>query len=90
MAYSKAVTSGELIMAAGTRADMLRLSTGERIGGLWSWRDPAERLSDLREMRAILKANGMHMVQGTPVLMARSIYGVRKAWIIKDGLAAQG
>ena len=84
MSYSKAVTDSVLIMAAGTRADTLRLASGERIGGLWCFRSIDSSNRTLAEARAILKANGMHMVQAPAPKSAKAMYGIRKAYLIRE------
>jgi hypothetical protein len=87
MSYSKAVTDSILIMAAGTRADTLRLASGERIGGLWCFKSIDSSAATLAEARRVLKAHGMHMVQAPAPQGARKRYGVRKAYLIRENMA---
>lgn len=63
-----------LILAAGTRGDAVRLPSGERVGGLWSFRDHAHRSARTGEMFGALKSHGLTL-EACDVPVAASVYG---------------
>lgn len=67
-----------LIMAAGTAADTLRLPTGERIGGLWTFADHDREMARISEIDRLLSQHGLTLRKAEPPLMAADFYKVKR------------
>lgn len=67
-----------LIMAAGTAADTLRLPTGERIGGLWTFESREREAVRMSQISEVLAAHGLDIQSVPPSAAASGLYGIQR------------
>ena len=72
-----------LIIAAGTAGDNVRLASGERVGGLWTFATVAAETERLEQMRDALAPHGLRMEACEPPTSAVGLYSVRRAMIVR-------
>jgi len=72
-----------LIIAAGTAGDAVRLASGERVGGLWTFATAGAETERLAQMRAALATHGLRLEACDPPTAAAGLYNVRRAMIVR-------
>jgi len=68
-----------LIIAAGTAGDNVRLASGERVGGLWTFASKAAEMERMEQMIAALYSHGLTLKDCAVPVAADGIYAVTRA-----------